>query len=169
MAGKRPIQATAIPENTAKSLYPEPFATLVKHRTKRKLGDHFGLANFGVNLTTLAPGAISALKHHHGRQDEFVYVLSGTPTLRHGEEEYQMSPGECIGFKGGSGLAHQLRNHGEVGRWTPSISKWGTGCQATPSSTRTTIWPWCRVPTEPGLQDIRTGPPIRGPSFFGKA
>ncbi|MDX7712776.1 MULTISPECIES: cupin domain-containing protein [Aeromonas] len=114
MAGKRPIQATAIPENTAKSLYPEPFATLVKHRTKRKLGDHFGLANFGVNLTTLAPGAISALKHHHGRQDEFVYVLSGTPTLRHGEEEYQMSPGECIGFKGGSGLAHQLLNHGEV-------------------------------------------------------
>ncbi len=114
MAGKRPIQATAIPENTAKSLYPEPFATLVKHRTKRKLGDHFGLANFGVNLTTLAPGTISALKHHHGRQDEFVYVLSGTPTLRHGEEEYQMSPGECIGFKGGSGLAHQLLNHGEV-------------------------------------------------------
>lgn len=114
MAGKRPIQATAIPENTAKSLYPEPFATLVKHRTKRRLGDHFGLANFGVNLTTLAPGAISALKHHHGRQDEFVYVLSGTPTLRHGEEEYQMSPGECIGFKGGSGLAHQLLNHGEV-------------------------------------------------------
>lgn len=114
MAGKRPIQATAIPENTAKSLYPEPFASLVKHRTKRKLGDHFGLANFGVNLTTLAPGAISALKHHHGKQDEFVYVLSGTPTLRHGEEEYQMSPGECIGFKGGSGLAHQLLNHGEV-------------------------------------------------------
>ncbi|MFM4997411.1 cupin domain-containing protein [Aeromonas sanarellii] len=114
MAGKRPIQATAIPENTAKSLYPEPFATLVKHRTKRKLGDHFGLANFGVNLTTLAPGAISALKHHHGRQDEFVYVLSGMPTLHHGEEEYQLSPGECIGFKGGSGLAHQLLNHGEV-------------------------------------------------------
>lgn len=114
MADKRAIQATAIPEHKAKSLYPEPFASLVKHRTRRRLGDHFGLANFGVNLTTLAPGAISALKHHHGLQDEFVYVLSGNPTLRHGEEEYRMSPGECIGFKGGSGLAHQLLNHGEV-------------------------------------------------------
>lgn len=41
-------------------------------------------------------------------------MLSGNPTLRHGEEEYRMSPGECIGFKGGSGLAHQLLNHGEV-------------------------------------------------------
>lgn len=77
MADKRAIQATAIPEHKAKSLYPEPFASLVKHRTRRRLGDHFGLANFGVNLTTLAPGAISALKHHHGLQDEFVYVLSG--------------------------------------------------------------------------------------------
>lgn len=25
-----------------------------------------------------------------------------------------MSPGECIGFKGGNGLAHQLLNYGEV-------------------------------------------------------
>ncbi|MNE60516.1 hypothetical protein D3C80_1556640 [compost metagenome] len=34
--------------------------------------------------------------------------------LRYGEEEYLMSPGECIGFKGGNGLAHQLLNPGEV-------------------------------------------------------
>ena len=114
MTHRTPIQATLIPESTAKSLYPEPFASLVKHRTRRKLGEHFGLANFGVNLTTLAPGAISALKHHHSKQDEFVYVISGTPTLRYGEDEYQMSPGECIGFKGGNGLAHQLLNYGVV-------------------------------------------------------
>jgi len=59
MTDKRAIQAMAIPEHKAKSLYPEPFASLVKHRTRRRLGDHFGLANFGVNLTTLAPGATS--------------------------------------------------------------------------------------------------------------
>ena len=75
MTNRTPIQAIQIPENKAKSLYPEPFASLVKHRTRRRLGDHFGLANLGVNLTTLAPGAISALKHHHSRQDEFIYVL----------------------------------------------------------------------------------------------
>ncbi len=84
MTHRTPIQATQIPESTAKSLYPEPFASLVKHRTRRKLGEHFGLANFGVNLTTLAPGAISALKHHHSKQDEFVYVISGAPMLRYG-------------------------------------------------------------------------------------
>ena len=114
MTNRTPIQATQIPESKTKSLYPEPFASLVKHRTRRRLGEHFGLANFGVNLTTLAPGAISALKHHHSRQDEFIYVLSGTPTLRYGEDEYLMASGECIGFKGGNGLAHQLLNAGEV-------------------------------------------------------
>ena len=38
MTDKRAIQATAIPEHKAKSLYPEPFASLVKHRTRRRLG-----------------------------------------------------------------------------------------------------------------------------------
>ena len=114
MTNRTPIQATQIPESKTKSLYPEPFASLVKHRTRRRLGEHFGLANFGVNLTTLAPGAISAHKHHHSRQDEFIYVLSGTPTLRYGEDEYLMASGECIGFKWGNGLAHQLLNAGEV-------------------------------------------------------
>ena len=50
-------------------------------RTKRALGDAFGLAAFGVNLTTLAPGAMSALKHVHSVADELVYVLEGTATL----------------------------------------------------------------------------------------
>lgn len=110
MADHRPVHLTRIPVQGAKSLYPEPFASLVRHRTRRRLGDHFSLTNFGVNFTTLAPGAISALKHHHSRQDEFIYILSGTPTLVHGDEEFPMSPGDCIGFKASSGLAHQLLN-----------------------------------------------------------
>src|SRR5881392_2987126 len=50
----------------------------MKGRVKRTLGDLFGLKNFGVNLTSLAPGAVSALRHAHSRQDEFLYVLQGT-------------------------------------------------------------------------------------------
>ena len=34
-------------------------------REKRPLGDRFGLVNFGVNLTRLAPNAMSALRHAH--------------------------------------------------------------------------------------------------------
>ena len=110
MTNHTPIHVTQIPEHRAKSLYPEPFASMVKHRVRRKLGDHFGLTHFGVNYTTLAPGAISALKHYHSRQDEFIDILSGTPTLVYGDDEYLMSPGDCIGFKADSGIAHQLLN-----------------------------------------------------------
>jgi len=105
-----PINAQQIPEHSAKSIYPEPFASMVKHRTRRKLGDYFGLTNFGINFTTLGPDSISALKHHHSKQDEFIYIISGTPTLVYGDDEFLMSPGDCFGFKANSGMAHQLLN-----------------------------------------------------------
>lgn len=74
------VAAEAAPVNR-RSLYPEPFASRMAGRIKRRLGDVFGLSNFGVNLTTLAPGGSSALRHAHSRQDEFIYVISGHPTL----------------------------------------------------------------------------------------
>jgi uncharacterized cupin superfamily protein len=106
----KPIRATNIIENSNKSAYPEPFATMMSGRVKKKLGDYFELTNFGINLTELSPGAISALKHKHLKQDEFIYILSGTPTLIYGDEEYLMSSGECFGFKCGNEIAHQLIN-----------------------------------------------------------
>jgi len=105
-----PLAAEAIPSSAKKTLYPPPFAALMDGRIKRKVGAHFGLSNFGVNLTEIAPGGISALMHHHSKQDEFVYILQGSPTLILGEEEFILQPGDCIGFKAGSGVAHQLAN-----------------------------------------------------------
>ena len=95
-------------------------------RTKHPLGDVFGLANFGVNLTRLAPGGVSALRHAHSRQDEFVYILAGRPTLHTDEGRTLLLPGMCAGFKAGSGNGHHLVNdtdedvvYLEVGDRTP--------------------------------------------------
>ena len=82
-------------------------------REKRKLGDMFGLSNFGVNLTVLAPGGSSALQHKHSKQDEFIYVLEGNPTLQIGDDEHQMAPGDCCGFPAGAEDAHHLVNRKE--------------------------------------------------------
>jgi uncharacterized cupin superfamily protein len=84
---QEPLSAHSIPAQMGKTIYPQPYAASVKGRLKRKLGDHFGLTNFGVNLTHLLPGAASALAHSHSKQDEFIYVLEGTPTLILGTEE----------------------------------------------------------------------------------
>jgi uncharacterized cupin superfamily protein len=79
-------------------------------REKRPLGDLFGLSNVGVNLTRLVPGAGSALRHAHSRQDEFLYVLEGHPVLITDHGETHLSPGMCAGMKAGTGNAHQLVN-----------------------------------------------------------
>jgi uncharacterized cupin superfamily protein len=121
-----PLPASDIP-GLNKTIYPAPFAAQVAGRIKQRLGDHFGLANFGVNLTELKPGAVSALLHHHAKQDEFVYIVAGTPTLVLGDKEYAMKSGDCCGFKAGNGLGHQLVNRSqdsvfylEVGDRTPN-------------------------------------------------
>jgi uncharacterized cupin superfamily protein len=104
------VLAMDVPPRTRPSNYPEPFASRMVRREKRQLGDVFGLANFGVNLTRLAPKAVSALRHAHTRQDEFVYILQGHPTLHTDAGKTQLAPGMCAGFKAGTGNGHRLVN-----------------------------------------------------------
>lgn len=103
------VAAQAAPR-TKPSNYPEPFATRMAGRLKRPLGDVFGLTHFGVNLTRLVPNASSALRHAHSRQDEFVYILEGRPTLLTDDGRTLLEPGMCAGFKAGTGNAHCLVN-----------------------------------------------------------
>lgn len=107
---KKPIRAEDVEARKGQTLYPAPFAQAVAGRTKRKLGDVFGLTNFGINLTHLDPGAVSALYHWHAVQDEFLFVLEGTATVLIGDDEYELAAGDCIGFKAGTGIAHQVVN-----------------------------------------------------------
>lgn len=103
------LDAASVPPRTKQSNYPEPFFSRMLKREKRQLGDQFGLKNFGVNLTRLKPGGKSALLHRHTKQDEFVYILEGRPTLVTDEGEIELAPGMCAGFPA-AGYAHQLVN-----------------------------------------------------------
>ena len=103
------VEARAAPPRTKPSAYPEPFASLMSRREKRPLGDLFGLKAFGVNITRLFPGGLSALHHRHTRQDEFVYVLEGEPTLVTDGGDVPLRPGMCAGFPA-NGSAHHLEN-----------------------------------------------------------
>lgn len=111
--------------------YPEPYATMVAGRLKRRLGDVFGLRNFGVNLTRLAPGAISSLRHAHTKQDELIYVLEGTPTLITDAGRAILQPGTCAGFRAGTGNAHHLRNETQSEVWYLEIGDRIPGDRAT--------------------------------------
>lgn len=104
------VKATEVPVRTKPSVYPEQFASLMSGRTKRVLGDIFGLENFGVNLVSLAPKAVSSIRHAHSLQDEFIYVLRGRPTLHTDEGFTQLEAGMCAGFKAGTGNGHRIIN-----------------------------------------------------------
>jgi len=104
------LEAASIALRPVPTNAPKPFLEKVRGREKRVLGDPFGIGNFGVNLTRLKPGAISALRHAHAKQDEFVYILEGAPVLVTDAGETPLRPGMCAGFKAGTGDAHHLVN-----------------------------------------------------------
>jgi uncharacterized cupin superfamily protein len=124
-------RALDVPLPLKQTNYPEPFASAVRGREKRRLGDAFGLSNFGVNLTCLKPGAISSVRHSHNKQDEFVYVLEGSPTLVTDVGPTKLEPGMCAGFKADSGDAHHLKNETMEDVWYIEIGDRSPGDQAT--------------------------------------
>jgi uncharacterized cupin superfamily protein len=90
--------------------YPPPLDRVVSGRERQRLGVAAGLDQFGVNLTTLKPGAASSLRHCHEQEDEFVYILEGELVLIEDEGETVLGPGDAAGFKADSGNGHQLIN-----------------------------------------------------------
>jgi uncharacterized cupin superfamily protein len=96
--------------------YPPPYDKVVVGRERKRLGNAAGLDQFGVNLTTLKPGAASALRHWHEQEDELVYILEGEVVLVEDDGETVLKAGDAAGFKANSRIGHQLvnRSNGSV-------------------------------------------------------
>jgi uncharacterized cupin superfamily protein len=103
------IDIASLPTDS-RTNYPAPFDRAVLGRQRKRLGNAAGLDQFGVNLTTLKPGAASALRHWHEREDELVYMLEGEAVLIEDAGETVLRPGDAAGFKANSRNGHQLVN-----------------------------------------------------------
>ncbi|ATN33378.1 cupin [Rhizobium sp. ACO-34A] len=79
----------------------------------RLLSDAGGLTQFGAFIETLPPGSRSSRKHWHEREDEFVFVLSGTVTLHEGDVIAEMKAGDSATFKAGVAAGHCLENRSD--------------------------------------------------------
>ncbi len=106
---KPAIDAMSVEAHTGSS-YPAPFDADCAGREKRRLGDAFGLTQFGVNLLRLPPGQWSSQRHWHHGEDELVYVLDGEVTLVTDAGEQTLRPGMVAGFKAGVPDGHHLVN-----------------------------------------------------------
>ncbi len=94
--------------------YPAPYDTALTGRFRRVLGDALGLTQFGVNMGRLEPGAASSLRHWHTGEDEFVFILEGTPTLITDDGERVLGPGLAAGFPAHSENGHRLENRSDA-------------------------------------------------------
>lgn len=106
------IDLAKVPVKTG-SIYPAPYAELMAGRSSLRLGDAGGLAQFGVNLVTLEPGALASLRHWHLKEDEFAIVLEGDLTLIEDGGETAMHPGDCAAWKAGVANGHHFVNRSD--------------------------------------------------------
>ncbi len=103
---------TQLPVRTG-SVYPSPYREMMAGRSSLRLGDAGGLTQFGVNLVTMAPGAMSSLRHWHLNEDEFVWVTEGECVLVQDAGETVMRAGDCAAFKAGDPDGHHFLNRSD--------------------------------------------------------
>lgn len=90
--------------------YPEHLAGVVEDRWYRRLAPATGLTDFAASHVVLKPGAWSAQRHWHEREDELVVILSGSAVLVDDSGETPLHPGDLAAFPKNDGNGHCLIN-----------------------------------------------------------
>ena len=114
------------------TFYPAEFQAECAGRHKQALGDVVGLTQFGVNITHIAPGSASSLRHYHEREDEFIYMLAGELVLIEDEGETVLKVGERPTPEPGPG---EVRIRVKASGVNPSDVKSRRGATRRPMST----------------------------------
>jgi uncharacterized cupin superfamily protein len=83
-------------------------------RNSNRLGALLGAARTGLSVYELPPGQAIGPYHYEDPQEEWLVVVSGTPTLRHPGGEDQLEPWEVVFFPSGPAGAHSVRNNSQA-------------------------------------------------------
>ena len=78
------------------------------------LGKALGLAHFGVHHETIFPGGRSSVPHAHSKDEEFVYVVEGRPSLWIDGHLTELDEGDAVAFPAGTGIAHSFLNNSDA-------------------------------------------------------
>ncbi len=70
-----------------------------------------GLTKLGIHHVMLQPGRRTSLPHAESLEEEFVYVIEGTPDAWIDGELFRLTPGDAVGFPAGTGIAHSFLNN----------------------------------------------------------
>ena len=82
-------------------------------RSSTRVGTLLGAARTGLSVYELPPGQAVSPYHYEDPEEEWLLVVSGTPTLRHPGGEEQLEPWDLVFFPAGPAGAHLVRNNSE--------------------------------------------------------
>ena len=75
------------------------------------LGKISGLTRIGIHYEILSPGHRTSFPHAESSEEEFVYVVSGLPSVWLNGDLFDLAPGDAVGFPAGTGIAHTFLNN----------------------------------------------------------
>jgi uncharacterized cupin superfamily protein len=70
-----------------------------------------GLTRLGIRHQILLPGRRTSYPHAESEEEEFVYIIEGTPDVWLDGTLHRLAPGDGVGFPAGTGLAHTFMNN----------------------------------------------------------
>jgi uncharacterized cupin superfamily protein len=73
-----------------------------------------GLMRLGIHHERLLPGRRVSWPHAEADEEEFVYVIEGSPDLWLDGEITRLKPGDGVSFPAGTGIAHTFINNTEM-------------------------------------------------------
>src|SRR5207253_1261241 len=77
------------------------------------LGEQLGLTRLGIHHERLPPGRRTSFPHAESAEEEFVYVLEGTPDAWIDGRLFRLKAGDAVAFPSPTGIAHTFLNNTE--------------------------------------------------------
>jgi uncharacterized cupin superfamily protein len=75
------------------------------------LARKLGLTRIGIHHVRLLPGRRTSYPHAESAEEEFVYVLEGTPDAWIDGDLHRLQPGDSVAFPAGTGICHSILNN----------------------------------------------------------
>jgi len=111
-------------------------------RCSTRVGAALGAARTGLSVYELPPGEAISPYHYEEPEEEWLLVVTGTPTLRHPGGEVQLEPWDAVYFPCGPDGAHFVRNDSESIARVAMFSSSGAAAGAVVYPDSDLVWMW---------------------------
>ena len=107
-----------------------------------RLGPDLGASRLGGSVYELDPGESICPYHWEGVEEEWLVVLSGTPTLRVPDGEHELEAGDVVCFPRGPEGAHKITNRTDAVLRVLMLSAMAeVSICVYPDSNKVSVWP----------------------------